>query len=235
MLPALPSKDAVSAARADASLKVWRAVEAQHVVSTLRLTGNDPDAHDILEQLVEQSKPALPEDAAGLHYLLATPFRYPPRAGGSRFRGATDPGVLYGGLERRTACAEMGYWRWRFVRDSEGLREIAASPQTLFQSGVRGSSIDLRARPFDAQTGAWTHPDDYSSTQALGRMARQAGAALILYTSVRDPEPGVCVAVLDPRVFRPKRPVVQETWHLTVTSDAAIWQRESSRFVFKFH
>src|SRR5688572_23841553 len=104
--------------------KIWRAVEAQHVVSTLRLTGNDPEAHDLLEGLIEGSKPPLPADTSRLHYLLATPFRYPPRSHGSRFRGTTDPGVLYGGLERRTSCAEMGYWRWRFVADSEGLREI---------------------------------------------------------------------------------------------------------------
>jgi hypothetical protein len=234
MPPALPSRDVVSTARQDASLKIWRAVEAQHVVSTLRLTGNDPEAHDILEELIEQSKPPVPEEAAGLHYLLATPFRYPPRIGGSRFRGVADPGVLYGGLERRTACAEMGYWRWRFLNDSDGLKEIAASPQTLFQSGARGSSIDLRQPPLDTHKDAWTSPDDYSATQALGRLAREADVALVLYSSVRDPESGVCVAVLHPRALRPKRPLVQETWHLTLTSDSAIWQRESSRFVFKF-
>ena len=234
MPPALPSKDVVAAASQDASLKIWRAVEAQHVVSTLRLTGNDPEAHDLLERMIEQSKPPIPADTAGLHYLLATPFRYPPRAGGSRFRSGADPGILYGGLERRTACAEMGYWRWRFVNDSDGLREIAASPQTLFQAGVRGASIDLRQPPFDANADHWTKPDNYSATQTMGRLARQSEVSLILYRSVRDPDGGVCVAVLNPKAFRPKRPLTQETWHLTVTNDAAIWQRESSRFVFKF-
>jgi hypothetical protein len=68
----------------------------------------------------------------------------------------------------------------------------------------------------------------------VGREAREAGASLIAYRSVRDPEPGVCIAVLDPRALRPKRPLMQETWHLTITSEGAIWQRESSRFVFKF-
>jgi hypothetical protein len=231
---ALPSKDTVAAAASSVSVKIWRAVEAQHVVSTLRLTGNDPEAHELLERLIDQSKPPLPAEAAGLHYLLATPFRYPPRSHGSRFRGMADPGVLYGGLERRTACAEMGYWRWRFVSDSAGLREIAASPQTLFQSGVQGLSIDLQQPPFDAQAASWTDREDYSATQAIARVVRDAEVALILYRSVRDPKPGVCVAVLHPRAFKPKRPSIQETWHLTVTSDAAIWQRESRRYVFRF-
>ncbi|HYP06441.1 MAG TPA: RES family NAD+ phosphorylase [Bryobacteraceae bacterium] len=223
-----------SAAQSPASLKLWRAVEAQHVVSTLRLTGNDPDAQDLLERLIEESKPPLPVEAAGLDYLLATPFRYPPRTHGSRFRAITDPGVLYGGMERRTACAEMGYWRWRFVTDSDGLKEIAAAPQTLFQSGARGLAVNLQQPPFHHRESEWTRPNDYGPTQAIGRAAREAGAALILYRSVRDPEPGVCIAVLHPGALRPRRPLAQETWHLTVTPGGAIWQRQSNRFHFRF-
>jgi hypothetical protein len=226
MHPVLPSEQIAQ--------KIWRAVEAQHVVATLRLTGNDPEAHDLLERLIEGSKPPLPPETSKLHYLLATPFRYPPRGHGSRFRGITDPGVLYGGVERRTACAEMGYWRWRFVADSDGLREIAAFPQTLFQAGVQGTAVDLQKPPLDERASEWTAPDDYTATQAMGRTAREDGIALILYRSVRDPEAGVCIAVLDPRAFRPKRLLGQETWYLTVTSDGAIWQREHSRFIFRF-
>jgi hypothetical protein len=128
----------------------------------------------------------------------------------------------------------MGYWRWRFVTDSEGLLEIAASPQTLFQTAARGSAIDLERPPFASRANLWTDPFDYTATQALGRQARAAEIALILYKSVRDPQPGTCVAVLSPPALRPKRPVAQETWHLTVTADGAIWQRENQRFVFSF-
>lgn len=225
----------IEAARRSGSAKAWRAVEAQHVVSTLRLTGNDPDQQELLEHILEESKPPVPPEAAGLHYLLATPFRYPPAPWGSRFRAWPDPGVLYAALERRTACAEMGYWRWRFVTDSEGLVEIAAAPQTLFQTGAHGQAIDLQEPPLDQHAELWTDPQDYTWTQALGRAAREAEVALIFYRSVRDPEPGRCVAVLAPGAFRPKRPTSQETWHLTVTSEGAIWQRENQRFVFRFN
>lgn len=214
------------------SVKAWRAVEAQHIVSTLRVTDNDPEQQDLLERVLEESKPALPPEAASLHYLLFTPFRYPPSAYGSRFRAWPDPGVLYAGFERRTACAEMGYWRWRFLTDSDGLREIPASPQTLFQLGASGAGIDLRKPPFAEREALWTDPDNYSATQAFGREARQADIAMLLYRSVRDPEPGTCVAVLRPSVFKPKRPLAQETWHLTVTRRGTIWQRENQRFVF---
>ena len=137
----------IEASRANVSVKGWRAVEAQHVVSTLRLTDSNPEKQDLLERILEESKPPLPPEAVGLHYLLATPFRYPPSVYGSRFRGTLDPGVLYSALQRRTACAEMGYWRWRFVSDSDGLAEIAASPQTLFQSGAAGSRSTCSSLP----------------------------------------------------------------------------------------
>ena len=68
----------------------------------------------LLEDLLERAKPPLPDETAGLHYLLATPFRYPPTDRGSRFRRPSDPGVFYGADAVRTACAELGYWRWRF-------------------------------------------------------------------------------------------------------------------------
>lgn len=216
------------------TLKGWRAVEAQHLVSTLRIAGNDPEQQDLLERILEESKPPVPADAVGLHYLLATPFRYPPSVYGSRFRAWPDPGVLYAALERRTACAEMGYWRWRFVTDSDGLREISASPQTVFQLGAKGTTVDLQSAPFAKRRALWTDPVDYSATQAFAREARQADIAMILYRSVRDREPGVCVAVLRPDALRPKRPLAQETWYLTVTQKEAIWQREGRRFVFRF-
>ena len=227
-------RDSIETGRSSVSVKGWRAVEAQHVVSTLRITNNDPDQQELLERILEESKPPLPAEAAELHYLLATPFRYPPLPFGSRFRAWPDPGVLYAAFERRTACAEMGYWRWRFLIDSEGIRDIPASPQTVFQLGARGSSVDLREPPFAKRSHLWTDPANYSRTQTLGRAARRADIALVLYHSVRDTEPGACIAIMRPSALRPKRPLAQETWHLTVTAQGAIWQRDRQRFVFRF-
>lgn len=47
----------------------WRAVEAQHINSTMKLVDNSEE-QDRLEQLLEDSKPPYPENCAGLHYLL---------------------------------------------------------------------------------------------------------------------------------------------------------------------
>ncbi len=233
-MPAAPWVKVLPASLTSRSWKAWRAVEAQHVVSTLRLTGNDPVAQDQLENILEASKPPLPANARHLHYLLATPFRYPPSAHGSRFRAPFAPGVLYAAVERRTACAELGYWRWRFLTASEGLKEIPAAPQTLFQLGAHGQGIDLTKPPLLRWRRIWAQPDSYTQTQSLAAAARLAPASWLAYQSVRDPQQGLCYAVLDPRALRPARPLSSETWYLTVTSHQAIWRRAGESCVFAF-
>ena len=70
--------------------QVWRMVESQHIAATMKLVDNR-DEQDLLESLLESSKPTRPDDSTDLDYLLATPFRYNPKRGGSRFRAVTDP------------------------------------------------------------------------------------------------------------------------------------------------
>jgi hypothetical protein len=82
-------------------------VEAQHLASTMKLV-DSADEQNVLEALLEASKPALARDTRQLHDLLATPFRHDPPPGGSRFSGTTDPGVFHGAESVRTAGAEPG-------------------------------------------------------------------------------------------------------------------------------
>jgi len=217
---------AVVSSAARVGLAAWRAVEAQHRVSTIRLV-DTLDEQAQLEQLLEHSKPALPQAPAGLHWLLATPFRYPPLPQGSRFRGSTDPGVFYGAEARRTACAELGYWRWRFLLDSPALATLEALPQTLFTAHVDALAVDLREAPLLRDADAWTHPQDYTSCQAFARLARDAGVTAIRYASVRDPLHGGCVAVLSPAVFVPGD-LQEQAWRLTVTRARVFWHRDSA-------
>ena len=68
---------------------LWRAVEAQHLVATLRLVDNLAEQR-LLEHILEDSKPPLPAQAAGSSYLIFTPFRYAsPRP--SRFLVGNGP------------------------------------------------------------------------------------------------------------------------------------------------
>lgn len=211
---------------------LWRIVEAQHVASTMKLV-DEPREQDLLETLIDASKPAAAAGTAGLDYLLATPFRYPPLPSGSRFRGPQDPGVFYGADCQRTAAAELGFWRWKFLCDAVDLKRLAPVAHTAFSVQVATDAVDLRLAPFDVDAALWRHPEDYAPTQAFARVARSAPVGGILYESVRSPEPAWCMALLSPRAFSSPRPEgARETWYLAVTQSEASWRsdRGSMRF-----
>lgn len=210
--------------------RLWRAVEAQHVVSTLRLVANAAEQL-LLERVLEASKPPLPAEAFRLHYLLGTPFRYPSPFG-SRFRAPTEPAAWYGAEQVRTACAELGYWRWRFLTDSEGLLELGPAPQTVFQAGIDARVVDLTLAPFKREHAQWTDRSDYGATQQFAAIAREGGVSAIRYESVRDPGHAGAIAVLRPEVFKPSRPLEQQIWFLTVKRERVTWQREGELLEF---
>ena len=192
---------------------LWRVVEAQHTASTMRLVDSLQEQAN-LEAILESSKPALPDAARSLHYLLGTPFRYRPHAG-SRFRSAFEAGVWYGAEALRTALAEKSYWRQRFLADSPGTPELKAVPHTAFRAPVRSAAaLDLTRAPFAAERALWSSPVNYAPTQALATAARGAGIELIRYESVRDPQHAACAAVLAPSVFGRSQPRAQQTWFI---------------------
>ncbi len=213
--------------------QAWRMVESQHIAATMKLVDNQ-DEQDVLETLLESGKPALPADTDDLDYLLATPFRYSPLRGGSRFRAVTDPGVFYGAQSVRTAAAELGYWRWRFLRDTAGLQRLEPVAHTAFKVDIATSVVDLRHPPFDADQAVWRHPTAYGPTQQFARTARLADIGGILYRSVRDPQPAWCLALLTPAGFAKPRPHKdRQTWFLAVSQDEVTLRRdtESMRFL----
>lgn len=212
--------------------QVWRMVEAQHTASTMKIVDNDEE-QNLLETLLEGSKPAQPANAEALNYLLATPFRYNPLRGGSRFRAITDPGVFYGAESVRTASAELGYWRWRFLKDAVDLQKLEPVAHTAFSADVSTPLVDLRHPPFKANSAAWQHPTDYTATQAFAQVARHAGVGGIQYKSVRDPEPAWCVALLTPMAFSKSKPrPLMQTWWLAVHQDAVTWRRDNESMTF---
>ncbi|MET0204181.1 MAG: RES family NAD+ phosphorylase [Casimicrobiaceae bacterium] len=215
---------AVASEARSARFDLWRAVEAQHVASTMALV-DSLDEQQALERILDDAKPPVPAGARKLHWLLFTPFRYPPPPGGSRFRGPNDPGVFYGADEVRTACAELGYWRWRHLGESPALMAMPVKPQTVFRAQLATAAVDLRRPPFDAARGQWTTRDDYAPCQALARAAREGGVGAIRYESVRDPQHAACGAVFAPQAFARASPQEQQTWMLSVTRERVVWQR----------
>ena len=212
--------------------QVWRMVESQHIAATMKLVDSRVE-QDVLESLLEASKPSPPRDTAGLDYLLATPFRYDPGRGGSRFRAVTDPGVYYGAASVRTAGAELGYWRWKFLQDAVDLERIEPVAHTAFRASIDTHVVDLQRPPLDVDAALWRDPSDYLPTQQFARIAREANIGGILYRSVRDPQPAWCLALLKPTGFATAKPDAErQTWYLAVTRTEVTLRRDSDSMQF---
>lgn len=206
-------------------------VEAQYIAATMKIVDSVAE-QDLLEALLETSKPPLPAQAVDYHYLLAAPFRYcSPQ--GSRFRANNDSGVFYAAQTVRTAAAELGYWRWRFLQDAVDLVKLAPVAHSAFRTKISTQAVDLRLAPFNQDANWWMHPLDYQATQAFAHVARAANIGAIQYQSVRDPKPSWCVAVLNLDAFSSHKPDPRmQSWWLVVQQEGVIWRREQESFQF---
>ena len=211
-MPVAPSSSGAYRGRA------WRVVEAQHRVSTLKLVDSGRE-QALLEDILEASKPALPAECRGLHYLLATPFRYAPYPHGSRFRRAgMTLGVFYGAEAVDTALSEMAFYRLLFFAESPRTPLPAnAADLTAFSTLVATDShFDLTRPPLDEDNALWTQTRDYAACQSLADLARAEDADIIRYRSVRDPRGRANLAVLSARAFAEKKPSRLESWKLYI-------------------
>ncbi len=215
------------------SMIVWRGVEAQHIVSTMRLVDTTAE-QDELERILERSKPPMPITVNPKHYLLATPFRYRPHHE-SRFRDRASLGVWYGAQTLRAACAEVSYWRWRFIMDSAPLLDSELlTEHTFFQAKVEGEAINLTDPPWVAARPHWVHLSDYSATHAVANEARDKNVQWILYESVREPECR-CAAVLDVNALETVAGGnTQQTWHCKSTRQSVMMAHGTDKFLWDF-
>jgi hypothetical protein len=199
-------------------IPAWRVVEAQHQVSTRKLV-DSLEEQALLEELIDAAKP--PDPTGGrLHYLLATPFRYPPLRHGSRFGTRHEPGIWYGAESLRTALAEVAYYRFVFLEGTRAGLGTLTTELTAFSARVRAArGLDLVVPPFAAHRAVLASPTDYAATQALGRDMRAGGVEAFRSPSARDVEGGVIVGVLALAVFRGVKPRGLETWHCTATRE----------------
>lgn len=198
----------------------WRLVEAQHRVSTLKLTDTLAE-QSLLEDIIEQTKPAISPECRHLDFLLATPFRYDAEyPTGSRFRRAGRTlGVYYAAENPTTAMAEMAFYR---------LLLFAESPETPWPGDVAEYTafstelatermLDLAQEPLSADMQIWTSRTEYQGCQDFADAVRAAETEVIRYQSVRDPAKGVNLAILTGRAFSQGAPVERQTWRMRLS------------------
>jgi hypothetical protein len=192
---------------------VLRLVESQEQVATNSLVRTLAE-QALLEDLIETSKPRLPEPALGLHYLLATPFRYPPLRWGSRFGTRFEASLFYAARTADTVLAESAYYRFVFW---SGMAVSPPAPldtrHTLFSVAIdtkRG--LRLQHAPFDAYAAALLDRRVYGPTQALGSAMREAGIEAFEYRSARDPQQGLNVALFTAAALGAAKPDIRDEW-----------------------
>lgn len=214
----------------------WRLVESQEQIATLGYV-DTLEEQAILEELLDSVKPPYPANTESLHYLLKTPFRYPPLRWGSRFGRVHEPGIFYAGCEANTTLAESAYYRFVFWYSiaSAPIKNTITSAHTLFSiTYATDSGICLHEAPFNQFQTQLTHPHNYSLTQQLGSDMRSAGVQAFEYHSARDPEKNRCVGLFVPATLAQKKPDDMTQWlcELSVAEVAfkQVGQKEIIRF-----
>lgn len=202
----------------------WRAVEAQHRKSTMKLV-DSRDEQEILEREIEAAKPPAVDASENYEFLLFTPFRYSgPYPTGSRFRraGLTE-GVFYCCASPITAMAEMAFLRLLFHAESPGT-PFPSNPAeyTVFSARVHTShGLDTTRPPLVRDAELWRRLSDYSCCQELADKARQCGTQAIKYRSVRDVSGGINLAIFSLDAFASRRTEKAQSWHLQLRQSVA--------------
>jgi hypothetical protein len=202
-------------------------VEGQHQISTRKLVESDAE-QALLEEMIDAVKPP---DATGgrLHYLLSTPFRYPPLRHGSRFGARHERGVWYGSETIAGAFAEVAYYRLLFIEGTDANLDGVETALTAFRARARTErGADLTKGCFARFASELASPVSYEATQAVGAEMRGVGVQICRYASARAPG-AENVGVLDPAAFGRARPYGLEAWHC-VASRARVELRKRDYF-----
>ena len=192
-------------------------VESQSRSST-RVLVDSLDDHALLEQMLEESKPAAPEGTERLHYLLWTPFRYPPLLHGSRFGTRTEGGLWYGSEGLATAFAEFAYYQFYFLEGPVEPLGPLRRRVSVFQAQVRTErGVDLTRPPVVVFRASLSSPSLYQDAQALGAAMRADGVQACRFHSARDKTGGTNVVAFSPKAFFKRKPGPLQTWNCFAT------------------
>ncbi|RTZ72320.1 MAG: RES domain-containing protein [Gammaproteobacteria bacterium] len=217
--------------------RLWRLVESQEETATMSFV-DTLDEQALLESLLEDSKPPSLPGSEELHYLLKTPFRYPPLRWGSRFGRPHELGIFYGGLSVTTTLAESAYYRFLFWHSMAGEPPAPRiqSEHSLFSVRyATGQGIRLQEPPCDVHRNLIAHPADYRATQVLGSTMREAGVQAFEYPSARDPKGGTCAGLFTPQALASRKPANLEPWWCELSTGEVLFKTRERKPIHRFH
>ena len=214
--------------------ELWRMVESQEQIATTILVDTLAEQAE-LERLLERSKPPR-RGTQHLHYLLATPFRYPPLPHGSRFGNRFEPSLYYGALDASALLAETAYYRFVFAAGpAQAFPAALLTHHTAFSARFRSErGIRLEAPPFDRHREPLTSPVSYAQTQALGAAMRADGIEAFTFMSARDPAGGLNAALFVPAALHDSAPREQAAWSCETTAAAVTLRQHAAHRVITF-
>lgn len=216
---------------------LFRMVESQEHIATSGYVDTLAE-QAVLEELLESCKPPYPDTAAeDLHYLLKTPFRYPPLLWGSRFGRVHEPSLFYGGESLDATLAEAAYYRFVFLFAMEGTPPTSRlkTQHTVFTvSYETPNGVALQEPPFDAYQAQLTDPYHYEDAQTLGTAMREAGVSAFKYTSARAKPEAICAALFDTSPFTCSSPLTMEPWLCEATQETVVFKSVAMPKIFHF-
>lgn len=208
---------------------VLRLVESQEQIATLSFV-DTLEEQALLEELLESAKPpGLPEGPA-LHYLLRTPFRYPPLKWGSRYGRCHEPSLFYGGATAMTTLAESAYYRFVFWSSMAAapVKPYIHTEHTLFSARyATDRGIRLQDSAFSRYRARLTDPRHYQACQALGAAMRAAPVDAFQYPSARA-DGGICVALFTPDAFACHQPHDTQSWLCETTASTITFKQKQA-------
>ncbi|MDA9556866.1 RES family NAD+ phosphorylase [Vibrio sp.] len=207
---------------------VARIVETQEESATLGLVNGDFAKQDLLESVLDECKPPYAEGTEEQHYLLSTPFRYPPLKYGSRFGSTSMPSYFYASEKINTVLAECAFYRLAFRADMvipyEG---NTTSEHMTFQIEIKTNNLaDLTTIQQSDINDALRSPTNYSLTQDLGKvLIEEWGIEVIRFWSARCE--GINVAVASPAVFVQEAPFDRHYWICTTSNTQVQFKKKN--------
>jgi len=196
----------------DYSSEVWRIVESQEDVATLHIVDTQEE-QDLLERLLDESKPRYRAGTERMHYLLKTAFRYPPLQYGSRFGSRLMPSYFYASEEYQTALCETAYYRFLFLDHMQQAYEAPIrSEYELFKVKVATQHcLDLTSQHYHKVKSKLLDPESYNYTHRVGEWALTNKIEIIRFYSARKTQ-GINVAVSEPESIRSPTPKMRRNW-----------------------
>lgn len=211
-------------------------MESQEQIATLGYV-DTLEEQAMLEDLLETVKPPYPQGSEAYHYLLKTPFRYPPLRWGSRFGRIHEPSLFYGGCSIATTLAESAYYRllfWFSMGAAPPKDKIRTEHSLFAVNYATNKGVRLQATSFEQYQAELAHPQSYAPAQQLGTAMRAAGVEAFEYPSARDPGKGNCVGLFSHTAFAEKTPHGLTRWLCEVGASEVSFKQLGSSTVTRF-